>query len=144
MPGCGESPALSPSAVKGVASLNGTGSARDEAPTPATITINIVGSDGDRAYLPNPGQAAVGDQIVWTNSDGVAHRIVLDDGTLVGDVIPGGSTPPVTLMGATATYHCEIHPSMIGGINVAVSPMPDNDYPQPGYDYPDDGYGGYY
>jgi plastocyanin len=140
MPGCGESPAVSPSAVSGVATLNRTGVAREEAPVnPATVTIGIVGSFGNLAYAPNPGQAAVGDQIVWTNNDQVAHRIVLDDGTYVGDVLPGASTPPIALKSATATYHCEIHPSMIGGINIEAAPAP----PPPDYDYdrPDDGYG---
>jgi plastocyanin len=156
MVGCGESPAVSPSTVNGVAR---TGIARDDAPaptdpapapapadpapapTPATITINIIGSSGNQAYTPNPGAAAVGDLIVWTNNDKVVHRIVLDDGTFVGDVMPGQSTPPIPLKTATATYHCDIHPSMIGGINFTVENPP----PPPNYGYdPPDPYGGYY
>jgi plastocyanin len=88
--------------------------------------------------------AAVGDQIVWTNNDRILHRIVMDDGTMVGDVAPGASTGPIALKSATATYHCEIHPSMVGGINVAVAPPPEPYMPPPP---PDDPYGygyGYY
>ena len=162
--GCGESPSVSPSPVTGVATASERTRAREEAPAatdpaptpapgptdpapapalpaPATVTISIVGSSGSQAYMPNPSQAAMGDQIIWTNSDRILHRIVMDDGTVIGDVAPGASTAPIALTNATATYHCEIHPSMVGGINVAPAPAPPPDY---GYaPPPNDYYGGY-
>ena len=112
------------------------------APAPPTVTIGIVGSVGSLAFAPNPSQAAVGDLIVWTNNDAFPHRIVLGDGTLVGDVAAGASTAPVALTTAAMTYHCTLHPSMVGSINgpaAAPAPPPPPDYPPlPDYDY---GYG---
>ena len=90
-------------------------------PAPPTVTIGIVGSVGSLAFAPNPSQAAVGDLIVWTNNDAFPHRIVLGDGTVVGDVASGASTAPVPLTSAAMTYHCSIHPSMVGSINSAAA-----------------------
>ena len=104
-------------------------------PTPLSVIINIVGSFGAAAFMPNPTMANVGDQIVFTNTDKVLHHIMLDDGTDLGDVAPGASSAPMPLMTPTATFHCTIHPSMVGGINVDMTaPMPDPNYPPP-YDY---------
>src|SRR6478736_5867411 len=88
--------------------------------------------------LPAPG--AVGgrlrtmdDQIVFTNADLVLHHIVLDDGTDLGDVAPGQSSMPMPLTTPMATFHCTIHPSMIGAINGDIvlqpyEPPPSGDY----------------
>jgi len=94
----------------------------DEAPAPApapvTTTINIVGTDGATAFLPNPIQAAMGNLLVWMNGDTRLHHIVLDDGTDIGDVLPGQATAPKALATAAPTgFHCTIHPSMVGMIN---------------------------
>ena len=108
-------------------------------PTPMAVIISIVGSFGAGAFMPNPTLANMGDQIVFTNSDAVLHHIVLDDGTDLGDVAPGQSSAPLPLMTPTATFHCTIHPSMVGGINVDMTaPMPDP------YTPPSDDYYGYY
>jgi len=106
-------------------------------PTPMQVIIAIVSSFGSGAYTPNPIQANVGDSIVWTNNDSVTHHIVLDDGTDLGIVAPGQSSAPVALATPTATFHCSIHPSMIGSIN---GPIP----PPPVYEPPPDDYYGYY
>jgi plastocyanin len=106
-------------------------------PTPMSVIINIVGSFGAAAFMPNPTMANMGDQIVFTNTDLVLHHIVLDDGTDLGDVAPGASSAPMPLTTPTASFHCTIHPSMVGGINVDMTmpaPMPDPSYPPP-YDY---------
>ena len=111
------------------------------APTPMAVIINIVSSFGAGAFMPNPTMANMGDQIVFTNTDLVLHHIVLDDGTDLGDVPPGQSSAPMPLTTPTATFHCTIHPSMVGGINVDMTmPTPDPYYPTP----PPDDYYGYY
>lgn len=105
-------------------------------PVPVALTINIVGSFGNNAFTPNPLQASVGDMIVWTNSDQTMHRIVLDDGTVIGNVAPGGSSMPMPLISPTATYRCTIHPTMVGSINGAAAPEPPPlPYPPPPDDY---------
>ena len=100
------------------------------------VIIQIVSSFGTGAFMPNPTTANVGDQIVFTNTDAVLHHIVLDDGADLGDVAPGQSSTPVSLTTPTATFHCTIHPSMVGSINRTL-PAPDPYYPSlpPDYGY---------
>ena len=109
-------------------------------PTPMQVLINIVGSFGSTAFMPNPTTANVGDQITFTNTDLVMHHIVLDDGTDLGEVRPGQSSAPLPLTTATASYHCTIHPTMVGSINGA---LPAPAAPEPYYP-PSDDYYGYY
>jgi plastocyanin len=109
-------------------------------PTPMQVIINIVGSFGSNAFMPNPTTANTGDQIVFTNTDLVMHHIVLDDGTDLGEVRPGQSSAPLPLTTATASYHCTIHPTMVGSINGA---LPAPAAPEPYYP-PSDDYYGYY
>jgi hypothetical protein len=107
----------------------------DPPPTPMAVIISIISSFGAGAFMPNPTMANMGDPIVFTNNDAVLHHIVLDDGTDLGNVAPGQSSAPVPLMTPTATFHCTIHPSMVGGINVDMTaPVPDP-YMPPGDDY---------
>lgn len=146
---------MSPSRLSPSAAVAG---ARDEAPLPAPVpapapapapgapaapvaaplAVNIVGSVGTFAFLPNPLTAAVGDMLVWVNDDVRVHHIVLEDGTDLGPLMPGESSLPVALALESTGYYCVFHPSMVGAIN---RPLPDegvgDPYPAP---YPD--YGG--
>jgi plastocyanin len=111
-------------------------------PTPIAVIINIIGTFGFNAFDPNPIQAVLGDLIVWTNNDTRVHHIMLDDGTDVGEVAPGQSSAPMTLATPSATFHCTIHPSMIGTVgDLSLTPAPEPPvyFPPP----PDDGYGYY-
>lgn len=113
-------------------------------PMPAVppVVINIVGFFGTGAFAPNPIQAVMGDTIVWTNGDRNPHRIVLDDGTVIGSIAPGESTPPITLTTPAAGFHCTIHPSMVGIIATPdappgfppMAPPPDDDDDDDYYD----------
>jgi len=111
------------------------------APEPAAMAIMIVGTSGAGAFAPNPLQAAMGSAVVWTNTDATLHRIVLDDGTSVGTIMPGQSSAPITLGAASVTYRCTLHPSMVGTIRdasvAAPAPMPE---PPPDLGEPDPGY----
>ena len=69
------------------------------------LTISIVGSFGPAAYGPNPQQAAIGNRIIWVNNDFAPHNIVLGDGTPVGNLAPGQSSAPLTIVTATMSYH---------------------------------------
>jgi plastocyanin len=102
-------------------------------PDPVTTTINIIGTDGASAFLPNPIQAAMGNLLVWMNGDTRLHHIVLDDGTDIGDVLPGQASAPKALATAAPTgFHCTIHPSMVGSINGPLpAPMPEPPYYPP-------------
>lgn len=95
-----------------------------DAPVPITLTVNIVAPFGPGAFVPNPLQAAIGNTIVWTNSDLIPHIIVLDDGTPVGDLAPGQSSLPISLSTETMGYHCTLHPTMVGQITTVVPGEP--------------------
>ena len=110
-------------------------------PTPLQVIVKIVGSFGSNAFMPNPSTANMGDQLVFANGDTVLHHIVLDDGTDLGDVPPGQSSAPVALKTPTASYHCTIHPTMVGSINGDL-PLPTT--PPPYSPPPADDYYGYY
>ena len=96
--------------------------------------INIIGTEGVTAFLPNPIQAAMGNLVVWMNDDSRLHHIVLEDGTDIGLVMPGQATAPVALKADTPMgYRCTLHPSMVGMINgVLAAPAPE----PPPYDPP--------
>ena len=91
-------------------------------PPPVQLTISIVGSFGPTAYAPNPQQVAIGNTIIWVNNDFAPHNIVLADGTPVGNLAPGQSSVPLTVVTETMTYQCTIHPSMTGQI-VPIPPL---------------------
>jgi plastocyanin len=93
------------------------------APTVTPVTVNIVGSAGNQAFSPNPVQAPPGASIVFRNNTSDFHRLVMDSGTLIGDLSPGASSAPMQL-GAGGNYHCTTHPSMVGSINGATAPTP--------------------
>ena len=90
----------------------------------AATTISIVGSTGNTAFSPDVITANAGDKIVWTNNTAVLHHIVLDDGTVVGDINPGASSAAVALKTASGNFHCTIHSTMIGSFNAAAAPTP--------------------
>jgi plastocyanin len=96
--------------------------------TSATVTINITGLGGKQAFNPNPATVAAGQLVVFKNNDVVVHHVMLDDGTVqTPDIAPGATSAPVA-MGTTGakTYHCTIHPGMVGGFNGAVAEPPPN------------------
>jgi plastocyanin len=93
----------------------------------ATVTITITGQGGRLAFNPNPASVAPGQVVVFKNNDLVAHHVTLDDGTVQTADIPPGGTSAAVAMGTSgsSTYHCTIHPGMVGGFNGAeVEPPP--------------------
>jgi plastocyanin len=92
--------------------------------TPSVVTVSIVGTKGNGSYVPNPVATSSGDQVVFKNNDTVTHHIVMDDNSIdFGTVSPGASSAAKGI-GAGGTYHCSIHPSMVGSVNGAVAPTP--------------------
>jgi plastocyanin len=99
-------------------------------PTAGGVTITIVPSNGlanlgANSFSPNPASVGQGMTVVWRNDDSTVHHIVLDSGSLdTGTIAPGATSAAMTLTASSATYHCTIHPSMIGSINMATTQMP--------------------
>jgi plastocyanin len=93
--------------------------------TSNTITITITGQGGRLAFSPNPATVTPGQPVVFKNNDTVAHHVMLDDGTAqTPDIAPGATSAEVTI-GSNKSYHCTIHPGMVGGFNgTEVEPPP--------------------
>jgi plastocyanin len=114
------------------ASCGGGGSSTPTSPTtpPAggvtnTITIAITGQGGKLAFSPNPATVAPDQLVVFKNNDVVAHHVMLDDGATQTPDIPAGGTSAAVSIGTNKSYHCTIHPGMVGGFNgTQVEPPP--------------------
>ena len=121
-------------AVVGVlcSSSCGGGSGTPAAPTPppggggsTVVTITITGVRGAQSFSPNPGSCAAGQMVVWRNADVVTHRVKIDDLSIdTGDIAPGASSQPMALGNVSKSYHCPIHPNMVGSLNTANTPEP--------------------
>jgi plastocyanin len=95
-------------------------------PAPQTsTTVNIIGSAGSGAFAPNPVQVPSGGTIQWRNATADRHVLVMNDGTSIGTVAPGGTM--TTTIGAGGNFHCTTHPTMVGSINGATVPPPPED-----------------
>jgi plastocyanin len=95
------------------------------------VTVNVVAIRGAQSFSPNPATLPAGVQVVWHNVDSITHRVVLDNGSVdTGNLAPGASSQPMTIGASGASYHCSIHPEMIGSINQDTSSQP---APTPGY-----------
>ena len=97
------------------------------------MIVSIVSSFGPGAYVPNPLTAAMGSMLVWVNEDTRMHHIVLEDGTDLGQLIPGAQSRPVPLATESTSYTCLVHSSMFGTVN---RPLPVEPDPYPEYSVP--------
>ena len=93
-----------------------------------TVTVTITGQGGKLAFNPNPAPVATGQMVVFKNNDSVVHHIVLDDGTVqTADIAPGATSAAVAMgINGSKTYHCTIHPGMVGGFNGSEAEPPPN------------------
>jgi plastocyanin len=96
--------------------------------TGTTVTVNITGQGGRLAFNPNPATVSQGQLVAFKNNDVVAHHIMLDDGSLqTADIAPGATSAAVAMgTSGSMTYHCTIHPGMVGGFNGAEVTQPPN------------------
>jgi plastocyanin len=83
---------------------------------PGSAAINIV----DLTFEPTTITVAAGStDIAITNADTVDHTFTLDDDT-VDEAVSAGQNVTVTVeLSASVGFHCEIHPSMTGTLQVA-------------------------
>ena len=71
------------------------------------------------AYNPNPVNVTVGTTVRWANSDSVAHTSTADGGAWNSGTVNGGGTFDFKFQSAgTFSYHCTIHPNMVGTVVV--------------------------
>jgi plastocyanin len=97
------------------------GSSSPSSPTVAAdVMIQMLGDRGSSSFNPNPTTMKVGQTVAWQNTDTTAHDATQDASKFgTGTVTPGATSTPIAMSTAgTFTYHCTIHPGMIGTITV--------------------------
>jgi plastocyanin len=90
-------------------------------PAPNVWSVSI----GD--YFFDPADAAVepGDSIVFVNEGAEAHTVTADDGQFDSGPLNPGESFEVSFEGSgTVTYHCQIHPEMVGSVAVGEASEP--------------------
>jgi len=88
--------------------------------TSADVTITIQGDRGNQSYSPPSATVTAGQTVAWHNGDSTSHTATQDSGQFNTCTINGGgNSAPVTMSTrGTFTYHCTIHPGMVGTITV--------------------------
>jgi plastocyanin len=88
---------------------------RQAKPKPATVKITIEGMK----YSPANPTVHVGDTIVWTNTDIVAHTVTSKTGAFDSNLIaPGGTWKYVAKKAGEFDYKCNYHQPMTGKFTV--------------------------
>jgi len=84
-------------------------------PIQNTWSVNI----GDNFFAPPNAAVEPGSTITWTNSGREPHTVTADDGSFDSGVLNPGDSYTVAFDGqGTVTYHCAIHPNMVGSVSV--------------------------
>jgi plastocyanin len=74
------------------------------------------------SFSPNPMKIPVGTTLQWTNTDGTAHTVTADDNSFGSPSLAKNATFSHTFdQPGPVTYHCAIHPSMQGTVQVEAS-----------------------
>jgi len=70
-------------------------------------------------YEPDPVVVQAGGKVIWQNEDTAPHTATADDGSFDTGTIEKGKLGSATFKEpGTYTYHCEIHPTMHGTVEV--------------------------
>ena len=94
------------------------GGGSSTSPTPSAGAVAIVGERGNQSFNPNPAPMPADHKLTWTNNDSTIHRIVADDGSFdTGNLSQAQSSAAITLPASGKSYHCSIHPSMVGVVS---------------------------
>jgi plastocyanin len=94
------------------------------APTPGgtSSTVSIpMGAEvlGNRAFTPDDLEVAVGTTVMWTNTDSVSHTSTSNgSGWDSGIIQPGRQFSFTYQTAGTFSYHCAIHPGMVGTVTI--------------------------
>jgi plastocyanin len=70
------------------------------------------------SFSPDPASVKVGQSVIWHNADVIAHTATGSDFD-TGPIGPGQDSAPIIFSSAgSRPYHCTIHPSMTGTLDV--------------------------
>jgi plastocyanin len=84
-------------------------------------TQAAAGTVAIRGFAFDPGRISVksGTKVTWKNEDPAAHTVTAKDGSFDSKPLPSGKAFVVTFGSAGSfSYHCAIHPTMTGTVNV--------------------------
>jgi plastocyanin len=104
--------------------ITGTACSSDNSGPSVTGDVLIVQGASNlttTAFSPNPFTESIATKntVIWANKDNVTHHIVSDTPLFDSQNLPGGNTFTYTFTApGTYTYHCSIHPGMVGTIQV--------------------------
>ena len=87
---------------------------------PATAQSSASVSINNFAFSPQAVSVSTGGTVTWQNNQmGVMHTVTADDGSFDAGILSSGQTFVMTFSTAgTIKYHCDIHPSMHGSVQV--------------------------
>ena len=91
------------------------------APAGSTTVTVPAGASGltTTAYAPNPLTVSTGTTVSWLNNDNTTHTSTSDGNAWSsGDIAPGGRFNFTFTSSGRFTYHCTLHPNMVGTIVV--------------------------
>lgn len=88
--------------------------------TTADVTIEIAANNGSNSYSPNPATVRVGQTVSWHNAHNMTHTATASGNAFnTGNISPGSTSAPITMSTAgTFAYHCALHSSMVGTLQV--------------------------
>ncbi len=74
------------------------------------------------SFTPTATNVKVGSTVTWTNRDPIAHTVTSNNGafTSSGNIAPGTTYSVTFATAGSFSYHCSIHPTMKGTINVTM------------------------
>jgi plastocyanin len=70
------------------------------------------------AYSPSPVRVALGNSVTWINNDNITHTSTADGGAWHSVIAPGRTFTRTFTTTGSFSYHCTIHPGMVGTIEV--------------------------
>lgn len=100
--------------VFGCSSVSTDSPERNGGASAGSASVAIKGS----AFNPESIEIEQGESVTWTNEDSLPHTVV-GDGGMESDQLSQGDTYTKTFDEAgTFSYHCSIHPDMVGEVVV--------------------------
>jgi plastocyanin len=99
----------------------------------APVKIAERAGSNEFEFAPTVVTIDIDDKVLWTNKSGARHTVTSDAGSVrfdSGQIPAGGQWERRFTTAGTFTYHCEVHPDMVGRIEVG-SPAPTTTAPPP-------------
>jgi plastocyanin len=89
-----------------------------------TWSVSIV----DFAFNPSTVNAGQNDTVTWTNNGAISHSSTSNTGIWDSGILgPGSGFSRAFTSSGSFPYHCSVHPSMTGTVNVAPTSVSDED-----------------